>query len=469
MFRVPFRLQPTFATAVAALVGGIVVVVFLLEPDARQSWRSMPLLASFETAAALAAMLAAHLLGGRSQRTRDQRDLTLACGFWTLALGNLAFSAIPAAASYEAPFTTWAQALSALAGGMLLAYAVLGPAGVAGPLRFGRWTALVTGLAVGVAIAALAALITGTVDPGFDPEVPPRDAPLFDAHPLLVGLQAAAAACFAAAAVGAARLATTRYDPLLAWFAAGVMLGAAARVTYACVPPSANAWVSSGDLLRVSFYLLLIVGAALEISQYQRRLVRAAVTDERRRIARDVHDGLAQDLSLITFTAEQLDADRDGSDGEVTAIRMAARRAVVESRALLETLLDEASPPGATLAGAVRQVAALYGLEASCRIDPDAPSDPATCREFERITIEALHNAARHGRARSVDVSLTRADRGVVLRIADDGDGFDRDKVSPGRQGYGLTSMRDRASALGGHASIESSPGAGTSVEIVIP
>jgi signal transduction histidine kinase len=86
-----------------------------------------------------------------------------------------------------------------------------------------------------------------------------------------------------------------------------------------------------------------------------------------------------------------------------------------------------------------------------------------------RVAQEALHNALRHGQAERVDVTLDRRGGGAVLRVRDDGIGFDTQAVRHAGRHLGLVSMRDRASGVGGRLTVESAPGKGTTIEMEVP
>ena len=86
-----------------------------------------------------------------------------------------------------------------------------------------------------------------------------------------------------------------------------------------------------------------------------------------------------------------------------------------------------------------------------------------------RVAQEALHNARRHSGAKRVDVTLDRHGGGAVLRVTDDGDGFDPQAVRRAGRHLGLVSMRDRASGVGGRLTVESAPGKGTTIEMEVP
>jgi signal transduction histidine kinase len=199
------------------------------------------------------------------------------------------------------------------------------------------------------------------------------------------------------------------------------------------------------------------------------RLIAAAVEHERRRIARDIHDGLAQDLAFIAARARLLERDPAASV-RFDHLASAAARALEESRTTIATLtrpLDE--PLDEAIARAATEIAERHGAHADLRLQAGIVVPPAPHESLVRIVREAVGNAMRHGRAGSVEVSLSRG-RALSLRIADDGRGFDvAARSADPDAGFGLLSMEERARALGGDLTIRSAPGAGTAIEVALP
>ena len=199
------------------------------------------------------------------------------------------------------------------------------------------------------------------------------------------------------------------------------------------------------------------------------RHVDAAVERERRRIARDIHDSLAQDLAFIAARVRALERDPAASV-RLDHLAIAATRALEHSRTTISTLtrpLDE--PLDAALARNATEVAARHGGHAKLRLQAGVVVPPATRESLVMILREAVANAMRHGRAGSVDVSLSQQS-GLRLRITDDGRGFDAAARAAGpAAGFGLQSMEERAQALGGGLVVRSAPGAGTTIEVALP
>ena len=191
-----------------------------------------------------------------------------------------------------------------------------------------------------------------------------------------------------------------------------------------------------------------------------------AASAERGRVARDLHDGIAQDLALISAYSEQLTA----AMGPGHPVVIAARRALAISRTTIAELSD---PPGVgageTFRGIGCELADRFGIS----IDVDAPADlrvePQARHHLTRILREAVSNAVRHGDAKHVAVTLTQARGKVGLRVADDGRSANREDSRPPAEGFGMRSMRERARALGGELEFRRSPAGETELELVMP
>jgi signal transduction histidine kinase len=188
--------------------------------------------------------------------------------------------------------------------------------------------------------------------------------------------------------------------------------------------------------------------------------VLAAVLDERRRIARELHDGVAQDLAFIVSRTR-------GADGTgLQDIGDAAIRALDESRRTIAALRRADDVPFRERFDAtVLELEHREGARLRYRIPTDFDPPPASGDALLGIVREAVTNAARHARASEVEIELSRSGD-LHMRIRDNGDGFD--PAEP-RGGFGLAGMRERARALGGDLRLSSRRGAGTEIEVVLP
>jgi signal transduction histidine kinase len=195
-------------------------------------------------------------------------------------------------------------------------------------------------------------------------------------------------------------------------------------------------------------------------------MAKAAALAERRRVARDLHDGLAQDLAVIALHGGFIAQDIGGEHPMVCA----ARRALALSRSMIAELSDL---PGATADEALQAVAQEFrdrcdvavAVEAGC----DGELAPGAQEHVSRIAREAIANAARHGGAKHVVVSLRGADSGVTLRVVDDGCGIVGRDVAAPVEGFGLRSMRERTDALGGCLTLRRLRKGGTELEVILP
>jgi signal transduction histidine kinase len=223
------------------------------------------------------------------------------------------------------------------------------------------------------------------------------------------------------------------------------------------------------DLARQAAAVVHAMQLTAELQRSRERLV-AGREEERRRLRRDLHDGLGPQLAaqnLKIGSARAAYADRPELTADLLAeLEDDAARALADLRRVVDDLrpaaLDELG-----LDGAVAEAVRRYRTS-GVQIAVHASSLPALPAAVEvaayRIVTEALTNVVRHARASTCEVCL-RLDGGLRLEIADDGVGLSPDR----RAGVGLISMSERAAELGGRCDIETQPGAGTRVRAVLP
>lgn len=239
------------------------------------------------------------------------------------------------------------------------------------------------------------------------------------------------------------------------------MLTAYGALNYALFPSLFTEWVYLGDLFRLAFYLVILVGASREITGYWRDRSRLAVLEERRRLARDLHDGLAQELAYIVRNTGRL----RGEDPAVERIRSAAERALTESRQAIQALSSTDQPLHEAVAEAVTDAARRTPIGLTLDLSAAARADLRQQESLVRIAAEAVTNAARHSGSAGVHVEL-RAGPPVRLRVADEGCGFAEGHPGARPSGFGLTGMAQRAAAVGARLRVDSAPGRGTTVEV---
>jgi signal transduction histidine kinase len=199
-----------------------------------------------------------------------------------------------------------------------------------------------------------------------------------------------------------------------------------------------------------------------------------ASTQERRRIASDLHDGVVQDLAGVAVGLAPLAeaAERRGDDASATALRDATatlRQGVRD----LRTLLVDIHPPNLESAGLEVALSDLLsplaasGIATELHVEPDVDPDPLVYR----VAREALRNAQAHSGASSVRVEVSRDGDTARLVVADDGRGFaPADRERRGEAGHvGLTLLESLVAQSHGRLDIRSGPGAGTTVELEVP
>jgi signal transduction histidine kinase len=210
---------------------------------------------------------------------------------------------------------------------------------------------------------------------------------------------------------------------------------------------------------------------ALTNARLYERSRELSVLEERARLARELHDAVTQRLFSIrahTRAAEMLIAkDPDRAAAELHAIAELGAQAHGELRAVIDGL---APPELDGLAESLRRYAELaaraHGITVLVTAADVPELEPKAQAAAFRVAQEALHNALRHSGATEVSVTLARTRRRVLLEVADNGTGFDPGLASGG---LGLTSMRERAAAVGGMLRVTSTPGAGTKVRMEVP
>jgi signal transduction histidine kinase len=452
----------------SAVVAGAITLVISVSPTIHFAYRRPVLNVGLETAESLVALLLAYLLIGRVRRTRALGDAVFAVGVAALAVAKLATVA-PALVNEDAPNTvaSWISVTIRLVGACFLAAA---PWLFLSATRLDRrrlaWVAG-GGAAVLVAAAAIPWALEDVLPPVARPGrfATTAATPDLVGHPAVIAIQLASMAAFALAAVGFARRGVrVGADPMAPWVSGGAVFAAFGSLNYVLFPTLYSQWVYTGDVLRFAFYAMLLIGGAREIRSYWRNLALVAAHEERRRLARDLHDGLAQEIAYIARAAKILREPTDADDVPAR-IEAAALRAQLESRQLIGALAAPVGAPFAVLLEDVAHDAATrFGVETTLDVDPSAHVDAAYAEPLLRIAAEAVTNAARHSGAHQVRVRLAALRGQIELQVLDDGNGFSPQADA----GFGIRSMRERADAVGAALSITSAPGGGTSVEVVL-
>jgi signal transduction histidine kinase len=196
--------------------------------------------------------------------------------------------------------------------------------------------------------------------------------------------------------------------------------------------------------------------------------------EERQRLARELHDSVSQALYGITLNAsaadELFEQAPDRVRGLLRDVLGLADAGLAELRALIFELRPESLEKEGLVGALEKQSAAVQARhELHVRLDIGGEPDlPLVAKEaLYRVAQEALHNAAKHARAQTLNIRLELTDDEVRLEVGDDGRGFDATGTFPGH--LGLESMRERTAAVGGVLEIDSAPGEGTRLRARIP
>jgi len=410
------------------------------------------------------ALFVAYLLHNRFIRRGRLQDWLLCEALVLLGLAGLVVTYVieDVVGIRDGRLNVWLPLVVRVIGALaVLAAAIVGDR--IGPPRLRRWTLLAPVLLIVVVAALLWA--AGDVLPvalGEDLADDSAVEPLLAGHPLLLVGQAVGALSFLVASVMVARQAARRNDELLRWLAPACTLAGFARLNYLLYPSLYTDWLYTGDVLRTGCYVLLLVGALRELQRYWSAQTQVALVEDRRRLARELHDGVMQELAYIRVESSML-PDRTASKRQITD---AAVRALDEARAAVNALgsVDD-EPLGYVLHRAARELAERYDVHLEVDLDDSIAADRDQRHALVRIMREAVVNAVRHGGARLVRVRLLEADGARRLTIEDDGSGFDVDAGSA-TGGYGLVSMRDRAKGLPGAMRIDSAPSEGSTVTV---
>lgn len=458
---------PTVVLTLAGWAVGMIVTALILgTPYLVFGYHSPSVHLVLDSVDACVALLVAYLVHGRFLRRRRLQDMLLAQGLVLLAVAGLGLTFAAELVDGHRPGTldVWLPLTVRVTGAVLIAAAAVADDRPAQRACWQRWSPVALVAVIGVMFLVLWNQ-RSRLPLALDPTESPASAqePFITGHPVLLVGQGVTAICFIIASIAFTAQAVRRNDELLRWLGPACALGAFARVNYLLFPSLYTDWLYTGDLLRTGCYLLLLVGAAREIGQYWTAQAQAAVLEDRRRLARELHDGVIQELGYIRSESHAIPAD----GGRADRIIGACDRALGEAREAVQALGHAGGEPlGFVLHRAARQVAERYAVQLELDLDDSVSDEPDQQHALMRITREAVSNAVRHGDATRVRVRLYQDGNGRCLVIEDDGQGFDVAATVANSTGYGLTSMRERAHALPGTFSIEAALGKGSVVTV---
>ncbi len=435
---------------------GVTLALSLTYPTIRHPYALPELKLVLATIFMLAGGLVALLTATRFAVEGRRFDLFVSTGFFVTSFSWLAFSVIPSIPASGARRTElWAAFIGRMLGWALIAAAPF----VGGRIQRRKFVlgnvlaASIGGLLIVWGMTHSLGLALPNVGAVPDPSVPAS----------LTGVLAAQSLLNLLAVIGFANHLRVTGEDLDRWLALGATLMLFSSLHFLLTPFVHAGDVSQGDWLRLLAYGVLLVGVwrAIRSSEFGR-----AVAEERARVAREIHDGLAQYLFAISTHASMLE---NGADLAKTlpGLKEAALAAQQEARYAILALSSASgrAPFDAALRRYVDFLTADGVLDVELEIDPAIKLGPDEQIELFRIVQEGLANARRHAHARHawVQIGERSGERFVALR--DDGSGFD---PAAGGGGQGLRNMRERAASIGGALTLSSSPEAGTELEVLL-
>ena len=199
----------------------------------------------------------------------------------------------------------------------------------------------------------------------------------------------------------------------------------------------------------------------------------ATRSEERQRLAVDLHDDVVQVLAAVGMRLDLLERklEHTSLEDQVAPVRSAVGDAIARIREMIADLRPAEIAAEGLAPTISRQLADVFAedtaFDIDSRLDDEPPLDTAVV--MFRIACEAAVNAHRHGHARHVEILLAQEGGEAVVRVRDDGSGFDPETVKARSGHVGIAGMRERAEALGGTITIASAPGSGSTVEARIP
>jgi signal transduction histidine kinase len=432
---------------------------FLAHRDIQTQWALPELRLVLQTAVVLAGVIVAVLAGVRFAVEGRRLDLLLCTGFLVASLSTLAFSIAPVVGGQHLHRPEgWAGLAGRVFAWILIA---------AAPFAHGRskWGQRVLGNACIASVVGLLLIWTAFHSLGGAlPTLVPHDG---SRPPLLLsGVLAAQALLTLLAVIGFGLRFREKSEDLDRWLGLGATLMLFASLHYLFTPQLSSDSVSQGDFLRVVAFGVLMVGAwrAIRHAEFGR-----AVAEERARVAREIHDGLAQYLFAVATHAAMLETADDSTREQTIANLKEATTAAQQEARFAVLALSSASgtaPFDAALRRYIDFLTADGKLEVELEIDPDVWLAPDEQIEVFRIVQEGLGNVRKHAKATCAEVTIgERIDGERFVSIRDDGEGFDGQTTAAGQ---GLKNIRSRAESIEGGFRLTSRPGWGTALEVVL-
>jgi signal transduction histidine kinase len=383
-------------------------------------------------------------------------DLLLAAGFSATGLGTFAFAVAPVLSGDESGLgsvETWAAVGASLFGAALIA---------AAPFVSRRSSRRKRALSVTVVLVLIS--LTGIWSDahflGLDIDT---SGPAGIHSPSIVGAYGLLALLSLVAVVGFGLRYRRHGRDLDSWLTLALTLVVFADLHYVLAPLRSSDYVLPSDGLRLVAFGVLLAGVSRAIGQAE---FGRAVAEERARVAREIHDGLAQYLFAISAQISMLESGA-ALDKILPRLKFASAAAQQEAQFAVLALSSASgsAPFDAALRRYVDFLVADGELDVEMEVDPDVTLGPDEEIEVFRIVQEGLANVRKHAGAKSAMVSIVERNGRRVVVVSDDGTGLAGD--DPGA-GQGLRNMRTRAASIEGVLSLRSSPGKGTSIEVVL-
>jgi signal transduction histidine kinase len=433
---------------------GAALALFVTSPSLRDAYELPQLRLVLDTAVTLAAAIVAVLAGIRFTVEGRRLDFLLCGGFFMAAASTMAFAVAPVfGGGTVGKNEAWAGVAGKLLATSLIAAAPFSRGRILARQSALRW--LIPAL-VGLVVAIW--VLARSFSVGLPELISGEDQPL-----LLVVTLALQSFLSLVALVGFGLRFRNYGDDLYRWLGLAATLSLFAELHYVFTPAVSSSFVSQGDFLRLTSYGVLMAGVwrAMRFAEFGR-----AVAEERARVAREIHDGLAQYLFTISTHASMLEAGK-APEGSIAQIKAAAALAQQEARFAILALSSASgnAPFDSALRRYVDVLTADGELDVELEVDPGLSLAPDEQIEVFRIVQEGLANVRKHAGAGRAWVLIGQRGLERLVVVQDDGTGFDGDTDPAGQ---GLKNLRDRAAAIGGVFSLRSIPGQGTALEVTL-
>jgi signal transduction histidine kinase len=435
---------------------GAALALFIVNPALGDTYELPQVRLFLDTAIVLAGSIVALLAGIRFSVEGRRLDLLLCAGFSVAAGGGLAFTIAPLfGGGTLGAAEAWAGVGAKLLAGVLIAAAPFSSGRIA-TRRRAMWATL-AGLALALVVVWLSCRGLGAAVPAISLQQG-NEQPLL----LIFGL-AALALVHLIAAIGFGLRFRARAEDLDRWLSLAATLSLFAELHFMFTPRLSSSLVSEGDFLRLLSYGVLLVGVwrAIRYAEFGR-----AVAEERARVAREIHDGLAQYLFAIATSVTML---QRGAPLEPTIMRLREATAAAQQEARFAVLALSSAGGTAPFDAALRRYVEFLTADGELEVDVDIDENmrlaPDEQIEVFRIVQEGLANVRKHAHATRAVVQIGQRDGERLVTIVDDGEGFDGETAGAGQ---GLKNIKARTRGIDGDFRVKSQPGQGTALEVVL-